>query len=58
MSDLTITCLTCKQEFVFTQGEQDFYRSKNLPSPTLCMICRARQKAEIRDKSRFQKNRQ
>ena len=52
MPDLTITCADCKQQFVWTVGEQAFYKEKNLPPPTLCLICRAKRRAEDADKAR------
>lgn len=55
MSDLTFICADCQQEFVWTEGEQEFYRSKSLPAPTLCLICRARRQAQNRDHAKYQK---
>jgi len=46
--DITLLCAECKQEFVFTAGEQDFYRQKGLSHPLYCMICRGRKTAEER----------
>lgn len=51
--DLTIICESCGQEFVFTEGEQEYYRQRELDDPKLCMICRARKQAEERDRLRF-----
>jgi len=46
-NDQNIECAQCKQTFVFTQEEQDFYKQKNLELPKFCLICRAiYQKAE------------
>ena len=49
MSDIPIQCASCKQEFVWTEGEQDFYKEKGLEKPELCMMCRAMRKAEDMD---------
>jgi len=56
MSEITLKCIECGQEFVWTEGEQAFYRGKGLPAgrqglvaPTLCIICRAKAKARERD---------
>lgn len=55
MKDKTIVCESCGQEFVWTEGEQEFYRQKNLTDPKLCMICRARKQAEDRDKAQYKR---
>ena len=49
MADETIVCGECSQEFVWTEGEQEFYREKGLVNPEYCMICRAKKKAERDD---------
>ncbi|HLE49664.1 MAG TPA: zinc-ribbon domain containing protein [Patescibacteria group bacterium] len=41
MSDLTLICQNCTNEFVFSAGEQAFYASKGLETPKYCPICRA-----------------
>jgi len=46
MSDQTLNCTNCHQEFVFTQGEQEFYAKKNLTPPKYCPICRGIHKAK------------
>jgi hypothetical protein len=48
MKDKAIQCQECRQEFVWTAGEQDFYATKNLDEPKFCMICRAKKQAEER----------
>src|SRR6266849_1955925 len=46
LSDQTLYCRDCNQEFVFTIGEQEFYASHNLTNaPTRCPSCRAARKA-------------
>lgn len=55
MAELTIKCVACGQEFVFSEGEQVFYRTKGLTPPKYCIICRAREKAKERDISKYQK---
>ncbi len=47
--DKTIACANCGQQFAWTAGEQEFYRSKNLPAPTYCLICRGMMKAREKD---------
>jgi hypothetical protein len=56
MSDLTLICQDCSQEFVFTQGEQDFYRQKNLETPRFCLICRGKHQAQTRDRAQYTQN--
>ena len=47
LSDQTLYCRDCNQEFVFTVGEQEFYASHNLTNqPTRCPSCRAARKAQ------------
>lgn len=46
MSDSTLTCRDCGQEFVFTAGEQAFYQERGFSSPLRCPDCRRRRKSE------------
>jgi len=40
-TDKTLTCSDCGNDFVFTAGEQDFYRSKGFTNePKRCIGCR------------------
>ncbi len=44
--DKSITCVDCGEEFLFTAGEQAFYRERGLPNePTRCKRCREARKA-------------
>jgi len=45
MADQTITCRDCGNDFVFTEGEQEYYASKDLSAPQRCKDCRAAKKA-------------
>jgi CxxC-x17-CxxC domain-containing protein len=46
LSDQTLVCRDCNQEFVFTIGEQEFYASRGLTNtPGRCPSCRAARKA-------------
>jgi CxxC-x17-CxxC domain-containing protein len=46
LSDQTLVCRDCNQEFVFTIGEQEFYESHRLTNtPSRCPSCRAARKA-------------
>lgn len=46
MSDQTLTCRDCGQEFTFTAGEQAFYQERGFSAPSRCPACRSRRKAE------------
>ena len=46
MADQTITCRDCGNDFTFTEGEQEFYASKDLSAPQRCKDCRASKKAD------------
>ena len=54
MKDKIIVCQECKQEFVWTAGEQGFYAEKKLSQPVRCPICRAMQQKASQDKFRGQ----
>jgi hypothetical protein len=50
--DETLTCRDCKQPFVFTAGEQDFYTKKGFNNrPTRCQPCREEHKANKNSKA-------
>lgn len=54
MADKTLTCKDCSSEFVFTQGEQDFYAEKGFTNePQRCPNCRAAKKQQSRNNSGF-----
>lgn len=46
MSDRTLTCRDCGNEFVFTAGEQDFYTSRGFSDPQRCPTCRQARKEQ------------
>lgn len=46
MSDRTLTCRDCGQEFVFTQGEQEFYSQRGFSDPQRCGSCRQARKTQ------------
>jgi len=46
LSDQTLVCRDCNEEFIFTIGEQEFYASRGLTNtPQRCPSCRAARKA-------------
>ena len=45
--DKTIVCKDCGKEFIFTVGEQEFYKEKGFTNePVRCKECRDKRKAE------------
>ncbi|MCD4784812.1 MAG: zinc-ribbon domain containing protein [Candidatus Eremiobacteraeota bacterium] len=53
LTDKTMACRECEQEFVFTVGEQEFYQEKGFTNePKLCPDCRRARKRNKRDGSR------
>ena len=47
MTDKTITCRDCGSEFVFTVGEQEFYKEKGFDNePIRCGDCRRARKQQ------------
>ncbi len=41
MPDLILICENCGNEYVFSEGEQQFYQDKGLTPPKYCPICRS-----------------
>lgn len=51
MEDKKIACRECGKEFIFTVGEQEFYKEKGLTNkPKRCLECR-RSRREAREKT-------
>jgi len=49
MADKTLVCKDCGKEFVFTEGEQAFYKEKGFENePQRCPDCRKARKAQNR----------
>lgn len=47
MEDKKITCKDCGKEFIFTVGEQEFFKEKGFDNdPVRCPDCRRARKAE------------
>ncbi|NLK87931.1 MAG: cytochrome C551 [Clostridiaceae bacterium] len=50
MPDKTLLCKDCNQEFVFSEGEQAFYKEKGFENePQRCPDCRRAKKAQRRN---------
>lgn len=46
--DWVLHCIDCKRDFIFTVGEQDYYRSRRLTAPPRrCQHCRTARRARI-----------
>ena len=49
MADKTIVCRDCGKEFLFTEGEQAFYKEKGFDNePVRCVSCRRAKKEQSR----------
>ena len=49
MTDKTLVCRDCGAEFVFTVGEQEFYKEKGFDNePVRCIACRRAKKEHSR----------
>lgn len=47
MADKTLTCKDCNSEFIFTEGEQTFYKEKGFQNePQRCPDCRKAKKQQ------------
>ena len=46
MADQQLTCRDCGKQFTFTDGEQEFYATKNLSAPQRCKDCRNARKQD------------
>ena len=57
MEDKTIICKDCGNEFVFTVGEQEFYKEKGFENePVRCPDCRRKRKHEkLNSRRQFKK---
>ena len=50
MADKTLSCVDCSSEFVFTEGEQEFYKEKGFENePKRCPGCRKARKQQRRN---------
>ncbi|MBP1743154.1 MAG: CDGSH-type zinc finger protein [Firmicutes bacterium] len=53
MADKTIVCKDCGKDFVFTEGEQAFYKEKGFENdPVRCPDCRRARKNEKNSRGR------
>lgn len=53
MADKTLVCKDCNNGFIFTQGEQDFYKEKGFENePQRCPDCRRARKQQRNNNNR------
>jgi DNA-directed RNA polymerase subunit RPC12/RpoP len=48
MGDKKIKCIDCHKDFIFTEGEQQFFEEKGYSEPIRCKDCRSKRKSEKR----------
>ena len=54
MEDITLVCKDCGKEFVFTVGEQEFFKEKGFENdPVRCPECRKARKSQKFNRDRF-----
>ena len=54
MADKTLRCKDCNMEFIFSEGEQAFYKEKGFENePQRCPECRKARKAQRRSNGGF-----
>ena len=52
MEDKTLVCKDCGKEFIFTVGEQEFFKEKGFDNdPVRCPECRKARKAQRNNRS-------
>lgn len=55
--DETIVCEDCKEEFIFTARDQEFYAEKGFNNkPKRCKACRDKRKAERNNRNQDNRN--
>ena len=54
--DRILACVDCGAEFVWTAGEQEFYKQKGIEAPRYCLICRGKYSAQNKDVGRYGKD--
>ena len=57
MPDKTLTCKDCNAEFIFSEGEQNFYKEKGIENePVRCPECRKARKNQRNNNRNFSNN--
>jgi len=44
MPDVETTCVQCKEQFIFSEKEQEHFYQRNMPGPQRCPNCRSKKK--------------
>ena len=55
-SDIKLACRECGKPFLFTEGEQEFYKQKGLNTPSRCPECRITKRAQSQAQQSVQSN--
>ncbi len=45
MPDIEISCVQCKEAFIFTEKEQEVFYQRNMSPPQRCLKCRSKKAA-------------
>lgn len=45
MPDVDITCVQCKETFLFSEKDQEIFYQRNMPPPQRCSKCRPKKNA-------------
>lgn len=45
LKDKELSCVDCGNVFIYTSGEQEFFKSKEMNPPKRCKECRVKKKA-------------
>ncbi len=51
MPEVEIPCVQCKENFIFTEKEQETFYQRNMPSPQRCTKCRSKKRVNTSDSS-------
>lgn len=49
MPEVEIPCVQCKENFIFTEKEQETFYQRNMPSPQRCTKCRSKKGVKASD---------
>jgi chromosome segregation ATPase len=50
-SDIKLVCRECGKGFLFTEGEQEFYKNKGLTTPSRCPDCRVTKRSQTQSQT-------
>ncbi len=45
--DIKVKCIDCGDDFIFTAGEQKYFRDNNLHQPKRCFNCRKNKREQL-----------